>query len=42
MPWQWPWTRQDRALFNIGDMPVSTTYAGVSVTPDQALRHSAV
>jgi HK97 family phage portal protein len=42
MPWQWPWTRQDRALFNIGDIPVAGTYAGVSVTPDQALRHSAV
>jgi phage portal protein BeeE len=43
MPWQWPWMRRhDRALFNIGDMPVATTYAGVSVTPDQALRHSAV
>jgi HK97 family phage portal protein len=42
MPWQWPWTRHDRDLFNIGDIPTSTTYAGVNVTPDQALKHSAV
>jgi HK97 family phage portal protein len=42
MPWQWPWTRHDRALWNVGDMPVASTYAGVSVTPEQALRHSAV
>jgi len=43
MGWQWPWTRRhDRDLFNIGDVPMAGTYAGVSVTPDQALRHSAV
>jgi HK97 family phage portal protein len=42
MPWQWPWTRHDRALFNIGDMPVSSTYAAVPVNPTTALQHSAV
>ena len=42
MPWQWPWTRHDRALFNIGDMPVSSTYAAVPVNPSTALQHSAV
>jgi HK97 family phage portal protein len=42
MPWQWPWTRHDRALFNIGDIPVSTTYAAVPVTPSSAMQHSAV
>jgi HK97 family phage portal protein len=42
MPWQWPWRRHDRALFNIGDMPVSSTYAAVPVNPATALQHSAV
>src|SRR5215204_3304407 len=42
MPWQWPWTRHDRALFNIGDMPLSTTYAAVPVNPTTAMQHSAV
>src|SRR5215218_5915125 len=42
MPWQWPWTRHDRALFNIGDMPVSSTYAAVPVNPSTAMQHSAV
>jgi HK97 family phage portal protein len=42
MPWQWPWTRHDRALFNIGDMPVSSTYAAVPVNPTTAMQHSAV
>jgi HK97 family phage portal protein len=42
MPWQWPWTRHDRDLFNIGDMPVSSTYAAVPVNPTTAMQHSAV
>jgi phage portal protein BeeE len=42
MPWQWPFKRHDRDLFRIGDIPARSTWAGVSVTPDQALRHSAV
>jgi HK97 family phage portal protein len=42
MPWQWPWTRHDRALFQIGDMPVSSTYAAVAVNPTTAMQHSAV
>jgi HK97 family phage portal protein len=42
MPWQWPWKRHDRALWNVGDMPVSPTYAAVPVTPSTAMQHSAV
>jgi HK97 family phage portal protein len=43
MPWQWPWTRRhDRALFQIGDLPVSSTYAAVPVSPSTAMQHSAV
>jgi HK97 family phage portal protein len=44
MPWQWPWRRstQDRALWQVGDTSAPTTYAGVAVGPDQALRLSAV
>jgi HK97 family phage portal protein len=45
MPWQWPWRRrrtEDRALFNVGNLPVTSTYAGVPVNPDQAMRLSAV
>jgi HK97 family phage portal protein len=43
MPWRWPWTRtHDRALFNIGDIPPVQSWAGVSVTPDRALRLSTV
>jgi len=42
MPWQWPWTRHDRALFQIGDIPVSSTYAAVPVNPTTAMQHSAV
>ncbi len=39
----WPFKRKDRALFNIGNMPgFANTSAGVSVTPDSALRLSAV
>jgi HK97 family phage portal protein len=43
MPWRWPWARtHDRALFNIGDMPVSSTYAAMAVNPTTAMQHSAV
>jgi HK97 family phage portal protein len=42
MPWQWPWTRHDRALWNVGDVPSSPTAAGQPVTPDRALRLSTV
>jgi HK97 family phage portal protein len=41
----WPFARKrttDRALFNIGDVPVASTWAGVPVGADQALRLSAV
>jgi HK97 family phage portal protein len=40
----WPFRKRtnDRALFNVGDIPVASTWAGVAVTPDGALRHSAV
>jgi HK97 family phage portal protein len=43
MPWQWPWRRtQDRALFNVGDIPAVQSWSGQSVTPDRALRLSTV
>src|SRR6266542_386654 len=43
MPWRWPWTRtEDRALFNIGDIPAVQSWSGQSVTPDRALRLSTV
>jgi HK97 family phage portal protein len=42
MPWQWPWTRHDRALFQVGDLPVASTYAAVPVNPSTAMQHSAV
>src|SRR4029453_13238930 len=42
MPWQWPFKRHDRALFNIGDIPTSSTYAAVPVSPSTAMQHSAV
>jgi phage portal protein BeeE len=43
MPWQWPWTRtQDRALWQVGDLPVASTYAAVPVNPSTAMQHSAV
>ena len=42
MPWHWPWTRHDRALWNVGDIPTSSTYAAVPVTPQSAMQHSAV
>src|SRR5215213_7840253 len=40
---RWPWQqRHDRALFQIGDIPVSSTYAAVAVNPSTAMQHSAV
>jgi HK97 family phage portal protein len=44
MPWQWPWQRrrEDRALWQVGDLPTSPTWAGVPVNPDTALRLAAV
>jgi len=43
MPWQWPWRRtHDRALWQIGDVPMQPVAAGVPVTPDRALRLSTV
>jgi HK97 family phage portal protein len=42
MPWQWPWKRHDRALWNVGDIPTSSSYAAVPVTPSTAMQHSAV
>jgi HK97 family phage portal protein len=40
---RWPWQqRHDRALFSIGDIPLSTTYAAVPVNPSTAMQHSAV
>ena len=42
MAWQWPWKRHDRDLFQIGDLPLATTYAAVPVNPSTAMRHSAV
>jgi HK97 family phage portal protein len=42
MGWRWPWQRHDRALFQAGDIPLSTTYAAVPVNPTTAMQHSAV
>jgi HK97 family phage portal protein len=42
MPWQWPWTRHDRDLWQVGDIPVASTYAAVPVGPQTAMQHSAV
>ena len=40
---RWPWSRRhDRDLFQIGDIPLSTTYAAVAVNPSTAMQHSAV
>ena len=40
---RWPWQRRhDRDLFQIGDIPLSTTYAAVPVNPSTAMQHSAV
>jgi HK97 family phage portal protein len=42
MPWQWPFKRHDRALWQVGDIPSSSTYAAVPVSPSTAMQHSAV
>jgi HK97 family phage portal protein len=42
VPWQWPWTRHDRQLWQVGDLPVASTYAAVAVNPTTAMQHSAV
>ena len=42
MPWQWPFKRHDRALWNVGDMPAASTYAAIPVNPASAMQHSAV
>jgi HK97 family phage portal protein len=43
MPWQWPWRRtSDRALFNVGAVPVMQSWSGQTVTPDRAMRLSTV
>jgi HK97 family phage portal protein len=42
MPWQWPFKRHDRALWQVGDTPAASTYAAVPVNPTTAMQHSAV
>jgi HK97 family phage portal protein len=44
MPWRWPWTRSthDRALWQVGDVPMQPTASGEPVTADRALRLSTV
>jgi HK97 family phage portal protein len=42
MPWQWPFKRHDRALWQVGDLPVASTYAAMAVNPTTAMQHSAV
>jgi HK97 family phage portal protein len=44
MPWRWPFTRrtEDRALWQVGDPLMPSTYAGVGVNADSAMRLSAV
>ena len=43
MPWQWPWRRtEDRALFNVGNVPMATSWAGEPVTVETAMRLSTV
>jgi HK97 family phage portal protein len=43
MPWQWPWRRtENRDLWNVGNLPMPSTYAGVAVNTDSAMRLSAV
>jgi HK97 family phage portal protein len=38
----WPFKRHDRALWQVGDIPSSGTYAAVPVSPGTAMQHSAV
>jgi HK97 family phage portal protein len=42
MRWPWQPRTEERALWQVGDIPMQPTIAGVSVTPETALRHSAV
>jgi HK97 family phage portal protein len=44
MPWRWPWTPRthDRALWQVGDVPLPATAAGEPVSPERALRLSTV
>jgi phage portal protein BeeE len=42
MPWQWPWTRHDRELWQVGSIAPTSTYAAVPVNPTTAMQHSAV
>jgi HK97 family phage portal protein len=43
MRWRWPWTpTHNRDLWQIGDIPVASTYAAVPVNPTTAMQHSAV
>jgi HK97 family phage portal protein len=42
MPWQWPFKRHDRALWQVGDITPAGTYAAVAVNPTTAMQHSAV
>jgi phage portal protein BeeE len=40
---RWPWQqRHDRDLFQVGDIPIASTYAAVPVNPTTAMQHSAV
>jgi HK97 family phage portal protein len=42
MPLQWPFRRrtEDRALWQVGDIPMPSTYAGMGVNADSAMRLS--
>src|SRR5512132_6653 len=42
MPWQWPWKRHDRDLWQVGSIAPASTYAAVPVNPTTAMQHSAV
>jgi HK97 family phage portal protein len=42
MRWQWPWTRHDRDLWQVGSIAPASTYAAVPVNPTTAMQHSAV
>jgi HK97 family phage portal protein len=40
---RWPWQqRHDRDLFQVGAIPIASTYAAVPVSPTTAMQHSAV
>jgi HK97 family phage portal protein len=40
---RWPWQqRHDRDLFQVGAIPIASTYAAVPVSPQTAMQHSAV